>query len=87
MSSSGSEVFDEIARRYHPLITVEEAAEIARAPRATIHGWSSAGKLDRFKHKSGRRILLRRDEFVRFLLNQAAREHSDDDNDERVVAE
>lgn len=81
MSNLGNEVFDEIARRYPPLITVEEAADIARVPRATIHGWSSAGKLDRFKHKCGRRILLRRDEFVRSLLNLDARKHSDDDED------
>lgn len=58
----------EYASKYDPLIVFEEAAEIARAKKATIEQWSSRGYFDRFKTKSGKRVLLRRDDFVRFVL-------------------
>ncbi len=58
----------EYAQRYEPLIQVEEAATIARVPRATIHAWSSAGRMDGFKMRSGQRVLFQRDAFVRFVL-------------------
>lgn len=58
----------EYARRYEPLIRVEEAAEIARAPIGTIHAWSSYGRMDGFKVRAGRRVLFHRDAFVRFVL-------------------
>ena len=69
IASIGS-VMDEFSEKYPALITVEQAAEIAQIPPATIHAWSSAGRLDEFKHRRGRRLLLIRDEFVRFLLGQ-----------------
>ncbi len=58
----------EYAEKYDPLIQVEEAARIAHVPPATIHAWSSAGYMDRFKVRSGRRVLFYRDAFVRFVL-------------------
>jgi hypothetical protein len=33
----------EYAKRYEPLIQVDEAARIAHVPPATIYAWSSAG--------------------------------------------
>lgn len=62
-------VIDEYRKLYPPLIDVEQAAEIAHAPKATIHGWSSAGHMDGFKVKKGRRVLFGRDEFVSFVLS------------------
>ena len=70
-------IIAEYAQRYEPLIQVEEAAKIAHVPRATIHSWSSAGRMDGFKLRSGRRVLFHRDAFVRFLLSGAGREGSD----------
>ena len=58
----------EYAQRYEPLIQVEEAGKIAHVPPATIHAWSSAGRMDEFKLRSGRRVLFHRDAFVRFVL-------------------
>ena len=58
----------EYAQQYDPLIQVEEAAKIAHVPRATIHAWSSAGRMDAFKVRSGRRVLFHRDAFVRLVL-------------------
>jgi hypothetical protein len=61
-------IVKEYAQRYDPLIQVEEAAIIAHVPPATIHAWSSAGRMDGFKLRSGRRVLFHRDAFVRFVL-------------------
>lgn len=67
----------EYAQQYAPLIQVEEAGRIAHVPPATIHAWSSAGRLDAFKLRSGRRVLFHRDAFVRFVLGGAGREVDD----------
>jgi hypothetical protein len=58
----------EYAGEYPPLIMVEDAGQIAHVPPATIHSWSSAGRLDAFKVRRGRRVLFQRDAFVRFML-------------------
>lgn len=70
-------IIAEYAQRYDPLIQVEEAAKIAHVPPATIHAWSSAGRMDGFKLRSGRRILFHRDAFVRFVLSGAGRDAGD----------
>lgn len=72
IESAAAEVMAEYANRYPPLITVEQAAEIAHVPIATIHAWSSDGAFDGFKVHRGRRILLQRDCFVRFVLYGSA---------------
>lgn len=72
IESAAAEVMAEYANRYPPLISVEQAAEIAHAPPATIHGWSADGAFDGFKARSGRRILLQRDCFVRYVLYGSA---------------
>jgi hypothetical protein len=63
------DIVAEYAQLYDPLIQVEDAGKIAHVPPATIHAWSSAGRLDAFKVRSGRRVLFHRDAFVRFVLN------------------
>ena len=57
------------AEKYDLLITVEEAAAIARVPEGTVRDWSSRGVLDQFKTRRGRRVLFDRDGFVRWLLD------------------
>ena len=58
----------EIAAKYLPLITLEEAAEISRCHMGTIYDRAHRGKFDRFKSRRGKGVLLVRDEFVRFLM-------------------
>ena len=67
----------EYAQQYAPLIQVEEAGKIAHVPPATIHSWSSAGRMDGFKLRSGRRVLFHRDAFVRFVLAGSGKETAD----------
>jgi len=60
----------EYRRQYPPLINVVLAAVIARTARATIHDWSSRGLLNAFKTRAGRRVLLARDPFIRFVAER-----------------
>lgn len=68
MAKDLNAIVAEYALLYPPLIEVEEAAKIAHVPKGTIHAWSSAGRLKEFKYRRGRRILLHRDAFVRFIV-------------------
>jgi len=54
---------------FPPLLTTEQAATIAQRAVATIHDWSHRGLLDAIKVRRGRRLLLDRDGFVRFLVS------------------
>ncbi len=76
-STDTQAIVTEYAQRYEPLIQVEEAAKIAHVPPATIYAWSSAGRMDGFKVRSGRRVLFHRDAFVRFVLGGAGRDAGD----------
>ena len=62
-------IIADFANKYPPLITIPDAAAIARHDSTgTIYDWSSRKLLDTIKVESGRRVLLLRDGFVRFLL-------------------
>ena len=62
------------AQKYASLITVEDAAAIARVPPKTIYHWSSLGKLDRCKARQGKHVRFTRDCFVLFLLDASPSE-------------
>ncbi len=64
-------IFDEYRKKFPPLITLSEAAEIAHVPLGTAYDWSSRGRLDGFKFKPGRSVLLARDAFIEYLLKSA----------------
>ena len=61
---------------YPPLITFEQAAAISHTPKGTIEDHSSRGLFDAFKFRYGKRCLLDRDRFVRFLLTREAQINS-----------
>lgn len=61
-------VIKEYAVIYPPLITFVQAAAIAQRPITTIYDWSSRGHFDGFRVGKGRQRLLRRDDFVGFLI-------------------
>jgi Helix-turn-helix domain len=69
MTDDDIELLKQFSERYPPLINIKEAAEIARVPSPqSIYFWSSSGVLDACKVKCGRRVLFKRDAFVRFVL-------------------
>jgi excisionase family DNA binding protein len=46
-------------------LTIEEAAELARAPEKTVRWWILQGRLRSFR--PGRRVLIRRDDLLAFI--------------------
>ena len=68
-------IISEFARKYPPLITVTEAAQISRRKIQTIYDLSSRGQLDGCKLKRGGILLFTLSGFVRFLFDDS---HSDD---------
>ena len=56
----------EYASTYPPLLTAEQAAEIAGVSVGTIHNWSCDGRLNGCKATFGR-LRIHRDAFVRLI--------------------
>ncbi|MCZ7647974.1 MAG: helix-turn-helix domain-containing protein [Planctomycetota bacterium] len=52
-----------------PILTVDEAASLARVPRKTILVWSSKGHLSCCARKRGKHLLIFRDKFLEMLFN------------------
>lgn len=63
-------IFQEYREAYPPLLTFEQATEIADCPMGTIYDWSSRGKFDSFKIRCGRSCRLFRDDFVRWFIER-----------------
>lgn len=57
------------ARKYPPLLSVEQAAELAQVPIATIYDWRSRGHLEWCSCRAGKRVRILRDRFVTFLFS------------------
>lgn len=58
---------EQYARKYQPLITFTQAAEIAQRAVATIYDWSTRNLLDECKVGRGRGARLNRKKFLRVL--------------------
>ena len=58
-----------IAEGWSTVLTVKEAAKLAREPVKTIYDWSSAGRLARCARKRGKRLLIVRDRFIEEIFN------------------
>lgn len=64
------DIIDEYGRRFGPIITAQQAAEISRRKVQTIYDWSSRGKLDGFRVKRDGVLLLSLAGFVRWLFDE-----------------
>lgn len=58
------------AAKYPFLLTVDEAAQLARVPKQTVYGWSSQGLLKGCSRRVGRHLRILRDKFVLKLFNE-----------------
>ena len=67
-SESLAQLISEIAKKYDPLIDLEQAAEISHRSQATMYDWSSTGKFDSFRSQQKKPVLLSRDAFVKFVM-------------------
>ena len=57
------------AARFPLLLTVDQAAELAQIPKATIYSWSSQGRLDLCKVRVGKYVRFLRNEFYLLIAN------------------
>jgi excisionase family DNA binding protein len=58
------------ATRFPPILTVDEAAELARVPKHTIYAWSSQDLLKGCSRRVGKHLRILRDKFVLKLFNE-----------------
>jgi excisionase family DNA binding protein len=58
------------ADQFPPILTVDQAAELAVVPKATIYAWSSAGHLRACSRKVGKHLRIFRNRFVERLFNE-----------------
>ena len=58
------------AAKFPPLLTVDEAAQLARVPKQTVYAWSSQGLLKGCSQKVGKHLRILRDKFMLKLFNE-----------------
>ena len=56
--------------KFPPLLTVDEAAELAQVPKQTVYSWSSQGLLKGCSRKVGKHLRVLRDKFILKLCNE-----------------
>lgn len=57
------------ATKYPPILSVEQAADLAGVPKGTIYSWSSSGQLQGVARKVGKHLRIFRDRFVKHIFN------------------
>jgi excisionase family DNA binding protein len=58
------------AAKFPPLLTVDEAAQLARVPKQTVYAWSSQGLLKGCSRKVGKHLRILRDKFILKIFNE-----------------
>lgn len=58
------------AEKYPPVLDIDQAAELARIPKATIYSWSSAGRLRGCSRRVGKHLRIFRDRFIKRIFNE-----------------
>ena len=58
----------EWARKFPPVLTVTQAAELAQVPVATLYDWKSRGRLAGCARRVGRHVRVHRDRFLAFIF-------------------
>ena len=57
------------ATTYPPILSLQQAAELAQVPLATVYQWRSQGKLESCSRKVGKHVRIFRDRFIQYLFN------------------
>lgn len=55
--------------RFPPVLTVQQAAELAQVPVATIYDWKSRGRLAGCARRVGRHLRIHRDRFLSHIFD------------------
>ena len=70
----------EASRRFPPVLSVAQAADLLQVPVATIHDWSSRGLLRRCARKIGKHLRISRDRFMQQAFNNFNSQKGDSDD-------
>jgi hypothetical protein len=57
------------AERFPPALNLNQAADLAGVPKATIYDWSSRGLLDGCAARVGKHLRIFRDRFIRHIFS------------------
>ena len=57
-------------KKFSPVLTVDEAAELLRVPKSTIYDWSSRGMLRGSARRVGKHLRIFRDRLLRQVFNE-----------------
>lgn len=60
----------ELARRYPPIMTAQQAAELLQVPLSTIYDWSSRGLLKGCMRKMGKGLRFFRQRLIQKMFNE-----------------
>ena len=60
----------ELAAKYPPILTIDEAAALLRIPKATIYDWNSRGLLRGCCRKVGKHLRFFRDKLLLQIFNE-----------------
>lgn len=60
----------ELARRYPPIMTAQQAAELLQVPLSTIYDWSSRGLLKDCARKMGKGLRFFRQRLIQKMFNE-----------------
>jgi excisionase family DNA binding protein len=64
-----------VAAKYPPIMTIEEAAALLSVPKATIYDWSSRGLLRGCGRKVGKHLRFFRDRLILKIFNEGLSEN------------
>ena len=57
-------------RKFPPVLTVDQAAELLQLPRATLYGWSSQGRLRGCGRRVGKHLRIFCDRLLQKVFNE-----------------
>jgi excisionase family DNA binding protein len=63
------------AEKFPPILTVDQAAELAVVPKQTIYAWSSQDRLKCCSVHVGKHVRILRDKFIDLLFNIGVNEN------------
>ncbi|MEX0702932.1 MAG: helix-turn-helix domain-containing protein [Planctomycetales bacterium] len=58
------------AKKFPPVLTLDEAAELLRVPKATLYDWRSRGMLTKCSRKVGKHVRVFRDRLITKVFNE-----------------
>lgn len=59
----------EWGRRYPPVLSTKQAAELLQVPKSTLYAWNSQERLTGCAQRAGKHLLVFRDRLIKHIFN------------------